>query len=67
MNGFLAKRYPPAEPFLARSIIVLFTDLTPMEAAELSKVIDGYVRAIETAELAARLERLEQSQTPGRT
>jgi hypothetical protein len=41
-------------------------DLTPMEAAELSKVIDGYVRAIETAELAARLERLEQSQTPGR-
>jgi hypothetical protein len=42
-------------------------DLTPMEAAELSKVIDGYVRVIETAELAARLERLEQSQTHGRS
>jgi len=42
-------------------------DLTPMEAAELSKVIDGYVRAIETAELAARLERLEQSQTTGKS
>jgi hypothetical protein len=42
-------------------------DLTPMEAAELSKVIDGYVRAIETAELADRLDRLEQSQTHGRS
>jgi hypothetical protein len=41
-------------------------DLTPMEAAELSKVIDGYMRAIETAELAAQLKRLEQSQTTGR-
>ena len=36
-------------------------DLTPMEAAELSKVVDGYTRAVvETADLAARLARLEQ-------
>jgi Family of unknown function (DUF5681) len=35
-------------------------ELTPMEAAELSKVVDGYTRAVETADLAARLERLEQ-------
>jgi hypothetical protein len=41
-------------------------DLTPMEAAELSKVIDGFVRAIETTELADRLDRLEQAQVRGR-
>jgi Family of unknown function (DUF5681) len=35
-------------------------ELTPMEAAELSKVVDGYTRAVETTDLAARLERLEQ-------
>jgi hypothetical protein len=29
-------------------------ELTPMEAAELSKVVDGYTRAVETADLAAR-------------
>lgn len=37
-------------------------DLTPMEAAELSKVVDGYTRAVETADFSARLERLEQAQ-----
>jgi hypothetical protein len=37
-------------------------DLTPMEAAELSKVVDGYAHAIETAELTVRLDRLEQAQ-----
>ena len=37
-------------------------DLTPMEAAELSKVVDGYTRAVETVDLAARLVRLEQAQ-----
>ncbi len=37
-------------------------ELTPLEAAELSKVIDGYTRAVETADLAARLARLEQTQ-----
>jgi Family of unknown function (DUF5681) len=36
--------------------------LTPMEAAELSKVVDGYTRAVETADLAERLLRLEQTQ-----
>jgi hypothetical protein len=33
-----------------------------MEAAELSKVVDGYTRAVETADLARRLVRLEQAQ-----
>ena len=37
-------------------------DLTPMEAAELSKVVAGYTRAVETADLNARLVRLEQAQ-----
>ena len=36
--------------------------LTPMESAELTKVVDGYSRAVETADLAARLMRLEQAQ-----
>jgi hypothetical protein len=35
-------------------------ELTPMEEAELSKVVDSYTRAVETADLAARSERLEQ-------
>jgi hypothetical protein len=37
-------------------------ELTPMEAAELTKVVDGYTRAVETADLAARLLSLEQAQ-----
>jgi hypothetical protein len=37
-------------------------DLTPIEAAELSKVVDGYTRAVETVDLADRLMRLEQAQ-----
>lgn len=36
-------------------------DLT-MEAAELAKVLDGYTRAVETAELAEPLTQLEQAQ-----
>jgi hypothetical protein len=37
-------------------------ELTPMEAAELGKVVDCYTHAVETADLAARLTRLEQAQ-----
>jgi hypothetical protein len=32
-----------------------------MEGAALIKVVDGYTRAVETADLAARLTRLEQA------
>lgn len=35
-------------------------DLTPSDAGEISKLIEAYVRAFETAELAERLERLER-------
>ena len=34
-------------------------ELTPVDAAEVGKLIDSYVKAYETAELAERLERLE--------
>ena len=35
-------------------------ELTPADAGEISKLIEAYVRAFETAELAERLERLER-------
>jgi len=38
------------------------SELTPMEAAELSKMVNGYTHAVETADLAARLARLERAQ-----
>ena len=34
-------------------------EITPAVAAEIGKLIDSYVKAYETAELAERLERLE--------
>jgi Family of unknown function (DUF5681) len=34
-------------------------EMTPADAAEVGKLIDSYVKAYETAELAERLERLE--------
>ena len=39
-------------------------DVTPSEAAELSKVLDGYTRAIEAADIQDRLAKLEAAQTP---
>jgi hypothetical protein len=38
-------------------------ELTPAEAGEISKLIETYVKAFETAELAKRLERLEKMTT----
>ena len=35
-------------------------ELTPADAAEVGKLIDSYVKAYETAELADRLDRLER-------
>jgi len=37
-------------------------ELTPNEAAELSRVIEAYVKAIETSEIERRLKALEDSQ-----
>src|SRR5918993_1369584 len=39
-------------------------DLTPSEAAELSKVLDGFTRAIEAADIQERLARLEAARSP---
>jgi hypothetical protein len=36
-------------------------DVTPADAGEISKLIETYVRAFETAELVERLERLERT------
>jgi hypothetical protein len=36
-------------------------DITPTEASEVSKIVDVYVRAVETTELAERIARLERS------
>jgi hypothetical protein len=34
-------------------------EITPADAGEISRLIESYVKAFETAELAERLERLE--------
>src|ERR1700712_4315724 len=39
-------------------------DLTPSEASEIGKLVDGYVKATETNELAERLSRLEKMMNP---
>lgn len=36
-------------------------DLTPGEAAELSRVVDGFTRAVEAADIEARLTKLEEA------
>jgi hypothetical protein len=38
-------------------------EITPTEAAEIGKLVDSYVRAVEATELAARIERLEKMTT----
>src|SRR3954452_14408958 len=39
-------------------------DLTPGEAAELSKLLESYTRVIEVADFEKRLEALEKARTP---
>jgi ribosomal protein L17 len=53
----------PSDALVAATAImraVAGGDLTPSEAAELSKIIDSFVRVAETADLADRIKRLEQ-------
>ena len=38
-------------------------ELTPSEAAELGKLVDAHVKAIEATDVQARLEALEQART----
>ena len=37
-------------------------DITPAEAAELSKLVEGFIRAVEVHDIQIRLERLEAHQ-----
>jgi hypothetical protein len=62
----LPKLETPADAVKASASIVYAVahgELTPSEAAELSKVVDGFTRAVETADLASRIEKLEKQQT----
>jgi Family of unknown function (DUF5681) len=46
--------------FSALTNAVASGDLTPGEAAELTKVVEGFVKAVETFEIQQRLDRLEE-------
>jgi hypothetical protein len=55
----------PADAVAALAAIaaaVAVGDLTPREAAQLSKVVDGYVRAVELRDFAPRLAQLEEDE-----
>lgn len=39
-------------------------ELTPVEAGELSRVVESYVKAVEVSDIDERLRRLEEGQTP---
>ena len=56
-----ADRAPKA--MAAITAAVVNGELTPTEAAELSRVIEGYVKAIETTEIERRLLLLEEKAT----
>jgi hypothetical protein len=56
------RRLPIALRQQRQSLLRSLKANTPMEAAELSKVLDSYTRAVEAADLAARLARLQQAQ-----
>jgi hypothetical protein len=58
----LPKLETPADAVKASAALVEAVasgDLTPSEAAELSKLVDGFTRAVEATDLLDRLERLE--------
>ena len=61
----LPKLETPADLVQAQGALVeavAIGDLTPSEAGELSKVLDGYTRAVESLEFHERLTRLEAAQ-----
>jgi hypothetical protein len=46
---------------------VASSDLTPSEAAELSRVVEAFVQVLQISEIERRLESLERQQFIGRT
>ena len=55
-----------AKAIAAMTAAVARGELAPTEAAELSRVIEAYVKAIEISEIERRLEALEERQLTGR-
>jgi hypothetical protein len=43
--------------------VVASGDLTPMEAGELTKIVQAFAKIIETAELEQRIRKLEETTT----
>ncbi len=61
----LPKLETPADAVKASAALVEAVaggDLTPSEAAELSKLVEGFTRAADLHDIQARLEKLEQQQ-----
>lgn len=61
----LPKLETPADAVKATAALVEAVaagDLTPSEAAELSKLVEGFTRAADLHDIQTRLERLEQQQ-----
>lgn len=59
----LPKIEGPAEAATAMAAVLQAAaqgELTPMEAGEIAKLLDVYVRIVETNELAKRIEHLEK-------
>jgi uncharacterized protein DUF5681 len=60
----LPKVEGPADAATAMSAVLKAAaegELTPMEAGEIAKLLDVYVRTVETNELAKRIEQLEKA------
>jgi hypothetical protein len=61
----LPKLETPADAVTATAALVdavASGDITPGEAAELSKLVEGFIRAVEVHDVQVRLERLEAHQ-----
>jgi hypothetical protein len=61
----LPKLETPADAVKATAALVEAVargDITPAEAAELSKLVEGFIRAVEVHDFQVRLERLEAHQ-----
>jgi hypothetical protein len=61
----LNSAHDAAKAVAAITVAVASGELTPSEAGELSRVIEAYVKAIETSEIEDRLKILEERQFAG--
>ena len=54
---------PPIKTAADALIATGALDITPSEAAELSKLVEGYVKSLEVTDLAERITKLERTIT----